>query len=706
MESEGYRGLYPVQATLSPARAAYLVEAGSLSGFRRAVQEASTRWGGGAELIFPIARDEDPEEWIKRVLELTPIDGLVNVDLAESDAKRSAELLGLPWVPLAAIDRWGPAHLNTHPLSIPAGAGDASGSLTTAGPKSRVWEVVAAGQLPAEHIELAHRAGVNLLAPGTSDGIGRAQLRNATWLERTLAGFSETFASPAPPNVPTVIWITSGDSLEDAWDFWNVRALRPRGYSSMPMYLLPAEDITHWLEFQGQLASTLGRPDEISPDVLLTSSSTSQETLREIAEFLELVPAADDRTRTTLSFPPPAERREPPFTYRIAGGVFQFVGFQRSYGVPAHIDAHVFTGQPTVLQFPSPIAFENGGLVKLRLRSSLFDGLPKRHAIASSVISAAEWVDDELEVGVPAMINYRFELKIPSLREALAQLLGEIAASHAPSDKGSIAALFLEREEGVASLLEPNVFEAIRGLTTPRSTRFLTELERITSANALSAELAEFALEWATQNKRTYRLPGNIGLSASDAAEALERLCSLGWAERGFEIKCSACHTQSFIQLATIAHGAGCPSCGAPGRYTGANTGPHVFYRLDGLIDRASDQGIFPHLLTIGALQSRESMSLFLPGVDFTFHDGERREADVVGLYGGGLAVGEVKTSGIEFTEAQMERDIDLARRLRADVYVMAAPDVIADESVATAKARSDEAGLDLVVLDRSSLRP
>ncbi|MEA5456791.1 hypothetical protein SPF06_18870 [Sinomonas sp. JGH33] len=707
MDSDKYKGLYPVQATFAPARAGYLIQAGSRTGFRRAVQEASTRWGGAAEPIFPIPDDANPAPWVNALLELTHIDGLVNVDLAESVAERTANALDLPWVPLKAIDRRGPVYINTHPLSLPSTSIDSLGSRITAAPTSRLWEAVAAGDLPADHLEEAQRQGVNVSTSGSADGVGRAQLRNATWIDQTVAAFGETYASPAPANIPTVVWITANDSLDDSLDFWNVRALRPRGIATMPMFLLPAEDVPYWLGFEAQLASALSRPDEISPDVFLTSSSASSEELASIAGALGLVPATDEETRTSVRFPPPVERRQAPFTYRIMAGVDQYVSFDRRYGVATLLDAHAFTGRSTILQFASPIAFAGGGATKVRLRSTLFDGLPKREAISSSMIPGAVWRGDELEIAVPALAQYRFEMKVPELRDALIALLDTAAESHAPSDKGSIASMFLAREDEAAALLEPDIFEAIRGLTTPRSRRFLDELERITGTSASSEDLSDFARDWASQSKRAYRLPGNVGLPAVKAGVALERLCGLGWAERGFELRCLSCRTPSFVPLASVPQtGAACPACRAAGDYTSANAGPSVFYRLDGLIDRASDQGVFPHLLTIAALQKKEPMSWFLPGVDFTFGGGDRREADIVGLYAGQLTVGEVKTRGAEFTAEQIERDINLAERLGADIYVLSAPDEISEETKSTARARSTDAGIELILLDRTELRP
>ena len=176
----------------------------------------------------------------------------------------------------------------------------------------------------------------------------------------------------------------------------------------------------------------------------------------------------------------------------------------------------------------------------------------------------------------------------------------------------------------------------------------------------------QIAQGWAIQGKRTYKnVTGVPGLGGDAAVAALERLCDLGWAERGLEIKCTACHQHSFVVLDSVfaKSGARCPACDDPQRYTLTGSGPTVFYRLDGLVDRASDQGVFPHLLTVAALTQLEAHSWFLPGVDVVFHDEARNEADVVGLHGGRFIVREVKTSASEFTGQQLDKDIRVAKK-------------------------------------------
>lgn len=79
------------------------------------------------------------------------------------------------------------------------------------------------------------------------------------------------------------------------------------------------------------------------------------------------------------------------------------------------------------------------------------------------------------------------------------------------------------------------------------------------------------------------------------------------------------------------------PPCVDTQRYTSTGTGTTVFYRLDGLVDRASDQGVFPPTAHTAALTQREAHSSSRPGVDVVFEDGNKNKADVIGLYGGAI---------------------------------------------------------------------
>jgi len=620
----------------------------------------------------------------------------------------SAEL-GLPWVDIAYIDHTGPVRLTCHPSWLEAPASPEFWAVSQ--PSGELWQAVVAGELTDDHLSILEGPEPAIATYENLDGIGRSQLLGSTWLDRTMVSLYGTYASPAPATTPTILWVTTGDDLRDCWDFWNTRALGPRTFARMPIFLVPFEDVLHWDSFDKHLLSSLDRPNEFSVDVIITSESTSDDDLHELAKRLGLEFDEEANTRIGLvsRFPVPTDRRKPPFTYCIHDGVSHFTNFDRRYGAVTLADAHFFTGRTSTVTFDSPVNFKEGGRTLVRLESQMFEGLPRRDRVAALIASNAIWRYDALQIGVMASSKFRLELSVPRLSEALHTLLQDSVKNYSLSDKGSLAAAFLQREGHLQALLEPNLFETIRALTTPRSKSLVRDLARAVGESELSREIVEVAQSWAIQGKRVYKnVSGIPGLGGGAAAAALERLCALGWAERGLEIKCATCHTSSFIRLGSIPakFGAKCPACDEMQQYTLSGSGPTVFYRLDGLSDRASDQGVFPHLLTIAALTRLEVHSWFMPGVDVVFHDEARNEADVIGLHGGQFVVGEVKTTASEFTDQQLEKDIAVARRLGADVYLMAAPDQISDETRELAGRLCTAANIKLMVLAQDALRP
>ena len=103
-----------------PARAAYLIRAGSHTGFSRAIQEASTRWAGVTEPIIPVRKGGRVDNWWKLVVETANVNAVVNVDVPANDAQQAAEKLRLPLVGLTNIDHGGAARWTVHPSALPA----------------------------------------------------------------------------------------------------------------------------------------------------------------------------------------------------------------------------------------------------------------------------------------------------------------------------------------------------------------------------------------------------------------------------------------------------------------------------------------------------------------------------------------------------------------------------------------------------------
>ncbi|MFE4394468.1 MULTISPECIES: hypothetical protein [Streptomycetaceae] len=79
---------------------------------------------------------------------------------------------------------------------------------------------------------------------------------------------------------------------------------------------------------------------------------------------------------------------------------------------------------------------------------------------------------------------------------------------------------------------------------------------------------------------------------------------------------------------------------------------------------------------------------------------------DIFGIWDEQVLAGEVMTSALQFTDARLERDVALSRKLGADVHLLAAVDTVPDATRATAERLCKQAGPELHVYDRSRRRP
>ncbi len=701
-----YLGQASLRATVVPARAVYLVREGSRSGFLRAVQEASTRWGGMTEPIVQISAGGHLDDWWGQVVELARVDGAVNVDVPEDDAVAAAAKLGLPLVPLVQIDRAGPVMWTCHPAWIgPRDEPDQAYVIACAG--GQLWQAVATGDLTEEHVADLDVSAMSVQRPRTGEEVGSAQVWGGTLLDRTVAHFAEHSGSNGPWACPAVIWVVDGDDLRDCMYFWNLRALRPLQLASVPMLLLPVDEVEHWVGFDRRVAGLLARPDEFSPDVILCSLSADEAALHHVAGVLGLR-HTDDKVRVGQRFPPPPHRQAP-FTYRTQLEVRDWFVFGREYGSPTDVDVQLFRDGSRV-RFLSPVPFTGAGYTLIRLSGTPFDGLPQRPSIAALVVPNANWRAGSIQLRTNAVRDYLFEIRVPSLQDAVQTLLGEVTTEHLPSNKGRLG-MGLQANADVAALLEPGIYEAAVALTTPRSRQLERELRTLRAQDAADAELVELAARWGGRAERRYRSAQDLGLvGKAQALGMLEKLCALGWAERGLEINCSNCGVRSFVPLpeASAKGQPRCRGCGTVQGYTAdsKSSALSIFYRLDTYVDRASDQGVLPHLLVVAALARRQPRSWVLPSVELSFANGCKAEADIFGVHDSRVVVGEVKTSASEFSPEQIARDVELSTRLGADVHLLAAVDDITEATTVTAKELCDRVGLDVLVLGRRELRP
>ncbi|MFD5256880.1 hypothetical protein ACFWM5_29115 [Streptomyces bobili] len=696
MNSRRYLGQAAMEAAVLPSRAAYLIAVGSEAGFRIAVMQASSRWGGMAEPIVEASASGLSGQH-EQAVRIAGVEALVNVDADPLTAEEIAESLELPVVALADMQKdvvvftCSPDEVRefTDP-SYPPIATSLDGPL---------WQLAAAGSVDRsqrEHARVSER----------QDEFGRYQLRSDTRIQGTVDQFGE-YRSTTPEHTPLVLWVAEEDGLADSLGFWNTRALRPVDTIDMPMLLLPgANEVRHWLDFPKQVAHLLtSRPGQFAPDVALVSRSASPGQLRELASVLGLA-ATIEEPRAGVRFPAPPARTAP-FTFRTDLDPWDWVTLERHYGVPTSFDVQVFAGGPSTLRFAQPVRFNGHAGALVRFWGEPLLGLPARPSIARLVHPDAQWRDGKLQLAfLPISHQLAVQMTFPLLPQATEQLLDDVTATHQLSSAGRLGAALTERAD-TSALLEPGIYEAAIALTTPRSKELMKRLQELRADGSPDADLAELAATWGGRSERRYlpadKLP-NVG--AEDRAAALERLCAIGWTERGLESTCPSCASRSFVPLNQTSGSPRCPGCGAVSAYQSGSVPTAVHYRLDSFTDRASDNGLLPHLLVIAELCRRKPRSHFLPGTDVTFDDGRQEEVDIFGIWDGKVLSGEVKTSASEFDEAQLRRDVALSQRLGADVHLLASVTPVGQEVRDTTRELCEAAGLELEVLDQATLRP
>ena len=695
--------LRSVDLRFLPARAAYLVPTGDRDAFLRCVQEASSRWGGATELIVPMTGPAiDPFD--RAVIELSAVDGLVDMGLPAGWAEAAAVATGLPAAPHIRIDDVLPLRLAPHPLHVRQSSQSEVGPAVAAEAGSPLWMTTAAGTFTSEGWQDIRAAGNPMQAaartPWGPDHLGVAQLTRTTWLDRTVHNFAETYGSQTGGNLPLVLWVTADDGLEDCLDFWNLRALRPLAFGSMPMALVPVDAFEHWTTLAQHILSTLRRRGAPTPDVFITSSSVSTEQLAAIAHDLGLQrqDEGDESLRIGSDFFADATLRDPPYRYRVFTHAPQIALTKRLYGAYTQTDAHVSDGIARI-RVDSPVEIDGGELL-VRMNSNLFDGLPRRQEIAELIYPDASWREDGIQIGRSARPQHVVELTIPTLPTCLDAILRSRIPRYRPSTPGLIADAFAA-DTAVAALLEPGVVATIRQLTTPRRRRLAAELAKLRVDAPDADHLAALVAEWADTRVRSYKAADQLRNEPGwDRRAALERLAELGWAERGGEVACGTCNVRTFLPLDTIpSRGAvTCPACRNLARLTARPTAdPTMFYRLDGMVDSVSDRGILPHLVAIATLTRDHDHVYLRPGTDI--EGGQPHEVDLLGLIDKELVYGEVKSEGFRLTQEEIERDIAICTEASVDVYILAALDSVPESLVSHAQQRCDEGRLKLVVL-------
>lgn len=713
-----YLGQEEFQIAIGPARVAYLIRSGSVEGFRRAVQEASTRWGGVSEPIIPVTSDSGLDKFWIQTIECANVDEFVNVDVDVDVAKNAISGFDLPLVPIRHIDRLGPGQFTCHPSQISheetktylsfnafSGSRTVSTMWTYAGESLDLWALTAAGSLTSEASESLLQISDYSKVVSEPMQVFFAQIGGQTGLDRSSVQFQERWTSGGPYPRPAIIWLCDENPLDDCLMYWNLRALRPLARQQQPMILLPAREVDNWLNLAQQINSLMiGRPDNFSPDAFLFSTKISHERLRSIGNSWGMVESKEEMRIQIASQPPPG--RAQPFTFRVDIDPSSYFFWNRRYGIVDSVSAQVFRDQ-TNITFPSPVSFWSGGRTRLNVTSDILKSFPQKDRIAQLIHPNGRWHDGGVDIPAFAQKQYKVSIHVPELSEAVEAVLKEVTKESQLSDKGRMGESIMSIAD-ISQLLQPGVAEVIQALTTRRTERQLVELlESLVDSNMdFERLIVDIGGRMERRSQSVAQLNEMPVKRSVDLAGIAESLVGFQWAERGYRVTCSRCGITSFIDLVKVSPRAVCPGCQSYQQYERSKHGPTMYYRLNSLIDRASDQGVIPHLLIAAYLKQQSPNTYILPGLDVIFSDETRNEVDLFGIYDSKVISGEVKTSSAAFSEEQISRDIKLSSRLQADLHIMACMEKIPLETMMFARTVSAQFDLELVSLDPTQMRP
>lgn len=686
--ADTYLGQELARLDVGPLRACYLVPDHDRVRLMEAITAASRRWGGVTEPILAVGPDGFTDQRWQRVVAALAPELFVDIGLDEQARAAAAAQLGkslISWADFAG-EAPGFPWLWCHPLVIDWPAGDAPLPMPAEASLRALAGVGAVENFPMW----------NMYGPGITQNADEHQCALAQLTRDTViwagarAVAEEAAGSVLAPPVPAVIWVSEPDSFADAVGFWNARALVATITASttpVTAILLPP-DITAWTGLAALLVprfqAQFKRP---RPDAFIFSHSVPQDRLQAIAAQLNLVEATPAVAQEHAAPGSLGTEPDPGTAPTAAVGLDPTLWccYPRRYGCGSSELVQVFAGQ-TVIRAPSPVPFRvgTGGWVQVSLSGLRAFAAPPRRAVAKLFMGDAWFSGGRLCVKRATMNRYELAVTIPEPPAVLSAALRDKGMTFTLSDKGKYAQALLGRAPGLEELVrQPGALEVIADLTRKRNDRFKKELEKILRDRSGDTAPVEDILALAREtvplpHQPAAELPKH-NLVTSDIAGILEQLVGLGMCSRGFSVDCAQCQMESYVEHSSVTPQATCPGCGAASTYRAAASkpaGPVIQYRLNSLLDRANDQGAPAHILGLACLRNHVgSRPLYIvPGADLYDDVGTQvGELDLLGYVAEHLIAGEVKTSPADFTEKQITKDLSLAARIGADIYVMVA---------------------------------
>lgn len=687
-----------------PIRLAYLAAASSEEDFREAVLEASSRWGGIQEPILAIDGDGAILEGMENLLELMPVDYLCSIsDRTRPFDTQLATSLKRHVFSLAQVQR---GNVALHATAVRQPSGTPATSLFGSRQNDPITSLAALGAAwDEEQVRAWQQVSLPLFPmPYGRDQLVGAQLNESSVIcatgrqcgETTLYNFTEG---------PLLLWLAEPDSLQDAWWYWNTRTLVPLRGASMPSVLVPlTEDAATNLLPMVQAACGR-RPFVCEPDILVYSRSIHESTAMDFVRTLGIAEHSGD---FKVSWATEATDRSRALTAAF-GHPARFLARRRDLGVRAVTPVYVRRKQ-TIVSVDSPVQFRPfGGQIRVRFSGPPSFALPESPSVPALFIANAVQSQRCVEITTHPANHFTVYVDVPERAQVMTSYLHDKGIDHQPSDKGRLARGVLSLSPLISVLRNPVALAVIEALTRHRFKYELAEARReVAGADDAQLERLAASLQDVRQLHRTLeQIAGAIGSTGTSVdrpmiGKIVGLLTDAQLVYRGLEVACDVCGVQSFTEL-TAAHApARCPGCGSVAGYKADSNGqPLLYYRLNALLDRASDVGVLPHVVMEVALRQKfgEDQVANLPGVDLTLQGGAKREADCLALIQARVWLGEAKTQSSAFTDAQIERDMTLAQAVGADTYLMTCLNGLERSRIETAVQATVNRGMRLALL-------
>lgn len=692
---------------IRPVTLSYIVRWGSRAGFVRAVRLASNRWGGGRELIVPMDDNDLAEPWKDGITRVFPPDLLV--DLADLEPSVEAEVASSVGVQVA---KWTARSLyqfdGLHQLAT--FDSDALHELDLVVPKISTFQSAAAMGLIARGAE--HRQweqfGVHFTETDDPTELAIAQLTDRTVLSSTLHECGQIYMQGASPHSIVVYVTQQEDDLEDAIYYWNLRASLPLvegrclAFAASPE-VLRAPNVREALANRIATVERYGR--YAGPTIIVHSRTSSegelQDLVRELGFDLVERPLGETIRRSRLE--------SPPRTASVTINPLRVAPSRQDFGRRAFAPTQLHRPK-TVLRSTTPVKFnpEIGGYVFARFSGAHAIDVPGSASLGRMFMQVAKATRAGIEFLTTPATDYHFEFTVPESAAVLHELMRDRGIEFQLNDKGRQAHGILAMCGGTWSHSDETSTAILRALVTPRSAHLVTELkiQYPEVSDAVAAGIARrFGQDVRQRTLSLGEIASAIATKEQDIASTLDALVTAALVVRGLMIRCDTCGLSSFTSAASPTEVPQCPACGSMAEFERNSSGkePGFWYRLNALVDRATDQGALAVLLGYRAIKAAHPETDLLLGVDLTFSDRSPGDLDILGRLNRELLAGEAKMSPDEFTDEQVALDIEKAVRLRVDIQVLCCPTILPAELSGRIRERFNSNGVRVWIVSAPS---